>query len=144
VREPLVFGSTRYRTVLLPLPDAPDVMVIHDALLAAVHAQALVVETPTSPVSPSAGAPALGAEIEYEHETGGGDGGGGEGGGGDGGVGGLLLAACVTVNARPAIDSVPVRASPVLASTLNATEPSPVPVAPAVTVIHEALLVEAH
>jgi hypothetical protein len=36
--------------------------------------------------------------------------------------------------------SVPLRALPVLAATVNATEPLPVPLAPAVTEIHGTLL----
>jgi hypothetical protein len=52
-----------------------------------------------------------------------------------------LLAACVTVNVRPAIVSVPVRCELlVLGATLKLTEPPPEPVAPPVTVIHDALL----
>ena len=56
----------------------------------------------------------------------------------------MLLAACATVNVRPAIVSVPVRAAPVLPATLNATDPLPVPMAPDVTVIHSAALAEVH
>jgi hypothetical protein len=134
VREPLVFGSTAYCTLPLPLPDPPEMMPIHDALLAAVHEQPLVVATFTVPVVPSTGALALVGEREYEHDAGGGDGGGD----------GSLAPACVTVNARPAIVRVPVRAAPVFAATLNATEPLPVPVAPAWTLIHDALLVAVH
>jgi hypothetical protein len=82
-------------------------------------------------------------EIEYVHD-GGGAGGGGDGGGGDGGSG-LLPAACVTVKARPAIVSVPVRSAPLFAATLNVTEPLPVRVVPPdVTVIHDALLAAVH
>jgi hypothetical protein len=74
----------------------------------------------------------LGA-MEYAH---------GGGGGGGGGAG----AACVTVNSWPAIVIVPLRAAPAFAATLYPTEPFPVPVAPAVTVSHGALLtaVQAH
>ena len=36
------------------------------------------------------------------------------------------------------------RAAPVLAATLNETDPFPVPLAPAVMVIHEALLAAVH
>ena len=49
-------------------------------------------------------------------------------------------AACVTVNVWPAMVTVPERAPPVLAATLNATEPFPLPLAPEVTVTHAALL----
>jgi hypothetical protein len=47
----------------------------------------------------------------------------------------------LTVNACPAIVMTPARAAPALAATLNATVPEPVPEAPAVTVIHWALVV---
>jgi hypothetical protein len=43
-----------------------------------------------------------------------------------------------------AIVTVPVRAAPVFAVRLRATDPLPVPVAPEVTVIHAALLVAVH
>ena len=46
----------------------------------------------------------------------------------------------MTVKVAPAIVSVPVRPDPVFAATPNETAPLPDPVAPAVTVIHEALL----
>ena len=49
-------------------------------------------------------------------------------------------AACVTVNVRPAIVSVPIRDAPVLAATLNATVPFPLPVAPEVIDNHASLL----
>ena len=39
-------------TVPLPLPVAPDVTVIHDALLTAVHPQPLPAATPTLPEPP--------------------------------------------------------------------------------------------
>jgi hypothetical protein len=48
-------------------------------------------------------------------------------------------AAWVTVTVRPATVNVPVRCDePVLAATVNVTVPLPVPLLPAVTVIHEA------
>jgi hypothetical protein len=50
----------------------------------------------------------------------------------------------VTVNVAPAIVSVPVRLAAVFDATLNDTEPSPVPVAPPVTVIHALLLTAVH
>ena len=119
-------------------------IVIHETLLPADHEQPLLVETFTLPLSPCIGTLSVVREIEYVHEAGG-DGGGGDGGGGDGSDGGgTLAAACVTVNARPAIVSVPVRAAPPLAATLNATVPLPAPVAPAVTVIHDALEAAVH
>jgi hypothetical protein len=51
---------------------------------------------------------------------------------------------CVTVNVCPAIVSVPVRIAGPLTVALNPTEPLPVPLAPDVTVSHDALLVALH
>jgi len=108
------------------------VIAIHDALLAAVHVHPLPVDTFTLPVSPCMGTLSLVRDIEYEHE------------GGGGGGGALVPAACVTVKTWPAIVIVPVRAAAPFAATLNATAPLPMPIAPDVTVIHEALLVAVH
>jgi hypothetical protein len=60
---------------------------------------------------------------------------------GGGGAGG---AAWVTVNVWPAMVIVPVRAAPVFAATVKLTDPGPVPAAPAVIVIHDALLTAVH
>lgn len=49
-------------------------------------------------------------------------------------------AVCETANTRFAIAIVPLRAAPVLASTVNVTVPFPLPVAPDVTVIHGTVL----
>lgn len=51
-RAPVLFAATEKLTVPLPLPLAPDVIVIHGALLTAVHAQptgALTLEVPLPP-----------------------------------------------------------------------------------------------
>ena len=56
-----------------------------------------------------------------------------------GGGGGSGAPACETVNVWPATVSVPVRAAPVFAATVNATEPLPVPEAPLEIVIQSAL-----
>jgi hypothetical protein len=54
-------------------------------------------------------------------------------------------ASCLTVKVRPAIVNVPVRLSSLeFLSTLNLTEPLPVPLAPDVIVIQFALLVAVH
>jgi hypothetical protein len=50
----------------------------------------------------------------------------------------------LTVNVWPAIVSVPLRAAPVLAVTLNSTDPLPLPLAPDVTLIHGALVDAVH
>jgi hypothetical protein len=46
----LVFASTEYCTVPFPLPEAPEVTLTQVALLTAVHAHPLVVDTFTLPV----------------------------------------------------------------------------------------------
>ena len=117
-----VLAATVKSTVPFPIPDAPAVTVIHELLLAAVHAQPAAVVTAVLPVPPAAGSDWLAGEIVYEH-----------------------AAACVTVNVLPAAVSVPVRIVPaVLAATVNATVPFPDPDAPPVTVIHVLLLVAVH
>ena len=60
-----------------------------------------------------------------------------------GGVGGGT-APWLTVNVSPAIVSVPPRAAPELAATLNATDPLPVPAAPEDTSMNGELLVAVH
>jgi hypothetical protein len=120
-------------TVPLPVPLAPDVTLIHEVLLDAVHEQVLAVETLIDAVPLPRPSRRLVGETEYEHEA-----------GGDGGCG-LLPAACVTVKGRPAMVSVPVRSTPLFAATLNVTEPLPVRVVPPdVTVIQDALLAAVH
>jgi len=107
----------------VPLPVAPLVMVTHDAPLVAVHVQPAVVATVTVPVPPLGASDWLVGEIANAQGT----------------------AACVMVKVEPAIVSVPARlVVPVWAATLNATVPDPVPAAPAVTVIHAALLTAVH
>ena len=56
----------------------------------------------------------------------------------------LAAAACETVNTFPATVSVPVRAAPVFAATLNVTLPFPVSLALDVTVIHGTSLTADH
>jgi hypothetical protein len=50
----------------------------------------------------------------------------------------------LTVKVCPPIAIVPVRAAPVFAATIKLTDPLPVPAAPAVIVIHDALLMAVH
>ena len=52
VRTPPGLAATLNRTVPLPVPLAPDVTVIHAALLAAVQAQPVPVDTATLPIPP--------------------------------------------------------------------------------------------
>jgi len=116
--------ATANPTVPFPLPVEPDVTVIHGALLLAVHVHPVAVVTFEVPDPPSAGTVWLDGAIEY--------------------VQGAETPTCVTVNVCPAMVSVPVRSAPVFASTVNATGPFPLPVAPDVTAIHGALLVAVH
>ena len=60
------------------------------------------------------------------------------------GGGGGGTAPWLTVNVSPAIVSVPPRAAPELAATLNATDPLPVPAAPEDTSMNGELLVAVH
>lgn len=106
--------------------DVPEVMVIHPALLDAVQAHVDPALTATEPVPPDAAADALVGLIEYVH------------------AGAGVTAACVTVKVRPAIVNVPVRAAPVLAATVKAVDPLPLPAAPEVTVIQGTLLAAVH
>ena len=46
----VVFAATEYATEPFPAPVAPDVIVSHDALLAAVHAHPVTADTETFPV----------------------------------------------------------------------------------------------
>jgi hypothetical protein len=118
-----VFAATVKLTVPVPLPLAPAVTVIHAALLTAVHAQPVVVVTLVLPVPPGATAFSEVGETVNTHGA----------------------ASCVTVTVWPATVSVPVRELvDVFAATLKLTVPLPLPLAPAVTVIHAALLVAVH
>jgi hypothetical protein len=112
-----VFAATENCVTPSPLPLAPEVMVIHVALLAAVHAQPVAVVTLTEPDPPLAGTLCeVGLRVNEQPEL------------------------CVTVNVWPAMVNVPVRCGPVLAATENCVEPLPVPLAPVVIVIQVALL----
>lgn len=120
------FGSTRKSTRPVALPLYRAVNVIHDALLLAVHGHPLRAATTNDPVPPNAGNEAPEGSILHVH--------------GSGGAG-----ACETVNARPAIVSVPLRAAPVaLACDVARTVPFPLPAPPAVIDSHDALLDAAH
>jgi hypothetical protein len=136
------FLATVILTLPFPVPLAPSVTAIHDSLDLAVHVQPLPVDTSIVPAPPPESTSISSGEIKKVHVAGGVGGGGG--GGGGGGRGGAPGAACVTVNSRPPIVSVPVRAGPMFAPTLNPTEPFPLPLAPDVTVIHTALLTALH
>jgi hypothetical protein len=51
---------------------------------------------------------------------------------------------CETVNVWPAAVIVPLRAAPEFADAVNCTVPDPVPLAPAVTLIHGSLATDVH
>ena len=55
-----------------------------------------------------------------------------------------LWSSCSTLALRPAIVSVPVRFLPSFLATVSLTVPSPVPLAPAVMVIHDSLELAVH
>ena len=100
-----MFPAIEKASVALPVPVVGPVSVIHEGLADAVqgHVDADAVSV-TLPVSPAAGAAMVVGETVKVH------------------AGGGAAAACVTVNARPAIVSVAVRsAAPVLALTANCT-----------------------
>jgi hypothetical protein len=87
----VLFAAMFMNTDPLPVPLAPDVIVIHEAVLVAVHEQVLAAVT----VIPRNAMPGVRAMVvgdnATEHEA----------------------AACVTENGRPPIVSDPVRAAPV-------------------------------
>jgi hypothetical protein len=120
------YVPTEYPTVPLPVPEAPEVTVSHDAFDTAVRAQSLAdAERPTDPVPPVYGAviPALPSRKEHPRP------------------------ACTTVVFCPAMVTVPLRCDPLaFADTVNPTEPLPVPEAPEVIAIHATPLdaVQAH
>jgi len=103
-----------------PLPVPPVLTVSQAALLLVVHAHPAAAVTVTVPVPADAATLAEGAES----------------------VGAHGVPACVTVKVLPPIVNVPVRlVVNAFAATSNITDPFPFPLAPAVTVIHAALLV---
>ena len=114
-----VFAATENATDPLPLPEAPEDTVIHDAFDAAVHEQAFDVFTFTEPLPPPAATFCEFPESEKEQ----------------------LTASCCTVNVWPATVSVPLRAAPVLAAALNEIDPLPLPDAALVMLTQFALLV---
>jgi hypothetical protein len=107
----------------LPDPDAPPVIEIHVALSLVVHAHPAGAVTAIVFVDAAGPSDATVGEIAYVHGA----------------------PACVTVIVCPAIVIVPVRLLvSALAATLYDTLPFPVPLAPAVMVIHAALLAAVH
>ena len=118
VRGAPAFTSTESRTVSLPLPVAPATTVTQGTLLVAVHVHPADALTVTSMVAPEAGTfCCVGLMVE------------------------LQLSGWLTVNAFPAIVSVPERAGPVFAAAAKVTDPLPEPLLPDVIVSQGALLV---
>ena len=118
-----VLASIEMPTLPFPDPVEPEVTRIQAALLVATHVQLFAVVTATVVDSPAA--PAC---IDV----------------GDS-VCAQVIAACVTVNGRPAIVSVAVRELVVVfAAALNATDPFPLPDAPDVIVTQAAALLAVH
>lgn len=100
-----VFAATRTDTLPLPLPEAPAVTVIHEALLSADHVHEVLAVTPTVNVPPPEPADWLAGEM-LKVQPG---------------------AAWVTVNVFPPAVILPVRVPPLFATTLYATHPLPLP-----------------
>jgi hypothetical protein len=117
-REPPVFGSIESWTAPLPEPRSPDVTLIQGTLLVDDQLQPAVAATFTVVVPPCDGAWNCSGEIVKAHAP-----------------------AWWTVNVRPAIVSVPSRATPECDPAKNDTVPLPVPLAPDVIDSHPALLV---
>lgn len=109
---PLV-ADTFAVTVPLPLPLPPLVIVIHDAWLAAVHAQPASAVTVTVPVPPDDGTDSVCGAAENVQPW-----------------------PWLTVIVCPATISVPERAGPLVPATLAVTVPLPLPLAPLAMVIH--------
>ena len=114
-----LFAATAIITVPLPVPLEPDAIEIHETLLPAVHAHPAEAVTDTEdPVDPVAATEIVDGFVEYEQDAEGWD----------------------TVTVCPATVSVPLRAAPVLAEALKATEASPDPFVADVMDNHIALL----
>jgi hypothetical protein len=114
-------AATLKLTLPLPLPVAPEAMVIQEALLAAVHAQLAPAVTETVPSPPEAGTDRVSGDIAN-----------------------VQPCPCTTVTFWPAMVIVPDRDGPVVDAAVNVTVPDPLPLAPDATVIHDALLVALH
>jgi hypothetical protein len=122
----VVFAATEYLTWPFPVPLAPDVIVIHDVVVDAVHAQfGADAVTLNCPVPPPTFTDCVVAESVKVH------------GGG--------APACVTVTVWPAAAIVPVRDEVELfAAAEYPTCPLPVPLVPDVIVIHGVVVDAVH
>jgi len=112
------FAATSNWTVPLPVTLAPEVIVIHDVAVLAVHehkgADTVTLTEREAPLAGTLTVVRLSVKVQ--------------------------LVPCSTVNVCPAIVRVPFLELPGLAATVTPTEPLPVPIDPDVTVIHESLL----
>ena len=119
------FAPTVNETVPLPLPLAPDVTVIQDAVGTAVHAHPFGAVTVNDPVPPAAGTVMLGGALNVYVQLG-------------------AAPAWLTVNVKPAMEIVSERAAPRFGSTRYPTAPSPLPLLGVVNEIHDAVFVAVH
>jgi hypothetical protein len=119
----LVLAATLKFVVPFPLPVAPPVTVIQDAVLDAVHVQPVPAFMENDPDVPDDGAATLSGTMSNVQGA----------------------AACVTLNVRPPAVIEPVRCDVVVfAATLYPMVPFPLPLAPLVTVSHQTLLAAVH
>jgi hypothetical protein len=116
-----VFAVTENATVPLPEPLAPDVIVIHESVVEAVHAQPVAIVTAVELLPAPAVKEALGGANVARHDP-----------------------VCVTVSVCPAIVAVPTRVLPVLAVAEIVTDPLPVPAPTPTTASHATLLTAVH
>src|SRR5439155_1610012 len=116
---PAVFAAMLNVTLPLPVPAAPVATVIHASLLTAVHAHPVGAVTVVLPVPPPATTDWLVGEIVSVHVT----------------------PAWVTVALLPPAVIVPLRdVVEVFAAAVNEIDPLPMPVPPAVIVIHASVV----
>ena len=118
---PVAFVSTVYCTVPFPEPDAPEVTTIHETELTAVQVHPAPAATATDPLPPDIPIVRSRGVSTIVHPD-----------------------SCVTVTVRPPTETVPLRGGPVFAATERSTDPLPVPLAPALTVIHGAVDTAVH
>jgi hypothetical protein len=121
VRAGPVVGATSNVTALFPLPPAPDGTLIHGTLLRAAQGHPAAAVTATVSLPPAGGTDAVVGVIENEQPC-----------------------DWATVIICPATVSVPERDGPVVDAIASATDPGPVPVPPAVTLIHTSFVVAVH
>jgi len=121
-----LLAATENCTVPLPVPEAPAVIDSHGTLAVAAHAQPVPANRFTDPVALDALTDCELADREYVHGV-------------------DDTPDCVTIKVWPAIVAVPVRAAEdPFAAAVIPTIPSPAPLAPAVIVSQEALVVAVH